>query len=366
MEFKSFRELLIKKAGDNPTLQTIIHVMKDEIIADHVLEVLEKMARPHASMGRGANAAVTAYANQFKNKDTEMLRDSLAHHVAHHKSALKAGNREVADRHLEKIIPLMHLAGKAASHSNGQLGLDYVNLEPWESNYTTLERRPETGKLKEGTKGLGRRPKNTTRVEDQNHPGVRAVPDYRYLEMQPHSGHPDMANSPHKGGYPFEEIQIGNPAKIDAKEAYLHIPDVPASDKFVSHPFDEHPIHQVADTKQDDLTPEKMQEFSTNMQKWHDTEHNKQWMEKYKSDYAKDPEGFKTRGKTRSQHHFHEIELGEQPPHAKRTISQDGSNNLPKDLKQKFTQPTVPAQQSKPNVDLSSLPPALRAKFGGQ
>lgn len=371
MELKSFREILLKKAEDNPTLQTIINVMKDELIAEKVIESLEKMARPHASMGRGANAAVTAFANQMKNKDVEMMRDALSHHISHYKSALKNDKREVADKHLEKIIPLMHLAGKAAAHSGGQLGLDYVPLEPWESNYTTTDRRPETGKLIEGTKGLGRRPKKTT---GQSKYGVsRSVPDFRYLEMEPHGGHGDSKKMSHKGGYPFEEIQIGNPAKIDANEAYLHVSDVEPQEAFVSHPFDNHPIHSVADLKQDHLTLEKMKTFADQMHGWHESEHNQKWTQAIKEHHAKDPEAFKNRGKTKPAHHFEGLKLLDQPNHAKSVM-----DHLPEELKAKFSKPEQPSTSvtekqpapagapAAPKIsqqDFSNLPAELQAKF---
>ncbi len=375
MELKSFRELLLKKAADNPTLQTIIDVMKDELIAEKVLESLEKMARPQASMGRSANAAVTAFGNQMKNKDVEMMRDALSHHVSHYQSALKNGQRDVADQHLNKIIPLMHLAGKASAHSNGQLGLDYIPLEPWETNYTTPERiqhgaeRGVPGKLKEGTKGLRRRLNSTPREKNP-----RSVPDYRYLEMKPHEEHADVKRSHHKGGYPFEEIQIGNPAKIDAKEAYLHLQDPGKQEKFVSHPFDEHPIHEIADVPQGSLKPEDLEQIAQKMQDWHGSEHNAKWMQNIKEHHAKDPEAFKSRGKVKPPH-FHEgMKLARQP-HA-----------LPEELEAKYgkpaeapAQPTAPApaapsqpapaaaaQPAAPAVDFSALPEALRSKFGGK
>jgi len=369
MELKSFRDLLLKKAEDNPTLQTIISVMKDDLIAEKVIESLEKMARPHASMGRGANAAVTAFAHQMNNKDIEMMRDALSHHVSHYKSALKNNKREVADKHLERIIPLMHLAGKAVAHSGGQLGLDYVPLEPWESNYTTIDRRPETGKLIEGTKGLGRRPKKST---GQSKYGIsRAVPDYRYLEMAPHSGHSDTKKSPHKGGYPFEEIQLGHPAKIDAKEAYLHIYDVEPQETFVPHPFDAHPVNAVADLKQDNLSPEKMKEFADAMHGWHESEHNKKWIQSVKEAHAKDPEGFKLRGKVKPSHHFEGLKLLDQPDHAKGVME-----NLPEALKIKFMKkpeekPVAPAtpkveapKASAAPEHIVNLPSELASKFG--
>ncbi len=365
MELKSFRDLLLKKAEDNPTLQTIIHVMKDDLIAEKVIESLEKMARPQASMGRGANAAVTAFANQMKNKDVEMIRDALSHHISHYKSALKNNKREVADQHLEKIVPLMHLVGKAAAHSGGQIGLDYIPLEPWESNYTTVDRRPETGKLIEGTKGLRRRPQKST---GRSKYGIsRSVPDYRYLEMAPHSRHGDTAKSPHKGGYPFEEIQVGNPAKIDAGEAYLHISDVEPKESYTPHPFDQHPINQVADIDQGSLTPEHIKSFTDAMHGWHDSEHNKMWMQSLKDSHAKDPEAFKTRGKTKPTHHFEGLKLLDQPDHAKEVME-----NLPEALKAKFTKkpqevPKVEAPKTALTPEhMSNLPPELASKFSGR
>lgn len=370
MELKSFRELLLKKAADNPTLQSIIDVMKDDIIADKVLESLEKMARPQASMGRSANAAITAYGNQLKNKDVEMMRDALAHHISHYKSALKNGQREIADQHLEKIVPMMHLAARAGAHSGGQLGLDYIPLEPWETNYTTSERRPETGKLKEGTKGLRRRLNSVGR--DLN---PRSVPDYRYLEMAPHEEHADTKKSPHKGGYPFEEIQLGNPAKIDAKEAYLHIIDPGKQDAYVGHPFDEHPIHQFAEHKQDSLTPEHMQDFANAMQQWHGSEHNAKWMEGVKQLHAKDPEAFKSRGKAKPAHHFEGINLLDQPHKSQsKAISEMSPNiqaiaakvNKPTEAAAEPAQPKAAVAPKISNVDMSALPEHIRAKFGGK
>lgn len=314
MKFDSLRELLLRKTED-PILRTFIMSMKDEVFIDKVVESLQKMARPHASMGRGANAAITAFANQLTNKDIAMIRDALAHHISHHKAALKAGKRDVADMHLNKIVPLMHLIARAAPHSGGSLDIDYVPLEPWESNYTTLDRRPETGKLIEGTKGLGRRPKKST---GQSKYGIsRSVPDYRYLEMPAHPGHPDMRNSPHRGGYPFEEIQVGDPIKIDNKQAYLHIRDVEPQDKFTPHPFDYHPIHAVADLKQDNLTLEHMKRFVDAMNKWHESEHHANWMNSLKERFTKDPEGFTKAGTVKPPHHFEGLPLHEVPPHTK-------------------------------------------------
>src|ERR1700677_1816807 len=114
MELKSFREILLKKADGNPYLQTLIKYAKDELIADEVLEALQKMAEPSAAMGRGANHAVTSYAAGMKPIHVEQLRDALGHHISHYKGALqahhaatdpkdKAKMRNVADQHLNRI-----------------------------------------------------------------------------------------------------------------------------------------------------------------------------------------------------------------------------------------------------------------------
>ena len=322
MELKGFREVLLKKAEGNTTLQTLIAYARDEIIIDKVLESLEKMARPNASMGRGSNAAVMAFANQLKNKDVEMMRDALGHHVSHYKSNLKAAqdpgtdpnkianHRKVADQHLNKIIPLMHLAGKASKHSGGNLTIDYPSTTPWETNYTQTERLPN-GKLKEGTKDLGRRPSpNANRAKNP-----RAVPDYRYLEMAPHPEHASLEKMPHKGGYPFEEIQLGHPMKRDAGQAYLPIEDVKDVKDYVPHPFDAHPVHQHADTAQHDLGPEQHEAINAGLAGWSDSEPHKQWMADQKSKHAADPGAYKARGTTKPGHPYEGVPLQEMTHH---------------------------------------------------
>lgn len=348
MEFKSFKELLLKKASGDDTLQTIISMMRDDILADKLLESLEKMAKPQASMGRSANSAVTAFGNQLKNKDVEMMRDALAHHINHYRAALKNGNRAVADAHLNKIIPMMHLAARAGAHSNGQLGLDYVPLEPWETNYTTTERRPETGKLKEGTKGLRRRLNSASREKNP-----RSVPDYRYLEMPPHEEHSDSKKSPHKGGYPFEEIQLGSPAKIDNNEAYLDLHDVDPKDQFTPHAFDQHPIHKYSDAQQSELSDEHMNDFANNMTNWHGSEHNAKWLNDLKQQHANNPEAFKAKGKVKPAHHYEGINLLQQP-HKPNVEMKQESVAAPQQAAPKPTQ----------NINYSVLPPELRAKLG--
>ncbi len=324
MELRSFREVLLKKADGNPYLQALIEYAKDDLIAEEVLESLRKMAEPSAAMGRGANHGVTSYAANLTPTHVEQLRDALGHHISHYRGALKSMHaatdpkekaklRGVADQHLNKVVPLMHLAGRAGKHSSGQMTLDYPTMTPWESNYTTVERHPHNGKLKEGTKDLGRRP--SPNANRQRNP--KAVPDYRYLEMAPHGGHASSSKMPHKGGYPFEEIQLGSPAKRDAGQAYLPLEEVGDIKDFTPHPFDSHPIHSVADSPEHHLSPEQKEKFNTDLAGWDAGESHKNWLARQKEKYQKDPEGYKGRGTKKPAHHYEGIPLSDQPDEAK-------------------------------------------------
>ena len=323
MELKSFREILLKKADGNPYLQTLIKYAKDEIIATEVIESLLKMAEPSAAMGRGANHGVTSFAANLTPTHVEQLRDALGHHISHYRGALKSMHaaedpkmkaklRGVADQHLNRVVPLMHLAGKAGKHSGGQMTLDYPSTTPWESNYTTIERHPHNGKLKEGTKDLGRRPSPNANREKNK----KAVPDYRYLEMAPHGGHASSGKMPHKGGYPFEEVQLGSPAKRDTGQAYLPLEDVGEVNDFTPHPFDAHPIHEIADHPEHKLTSTQKDKFNKDLAGWEGTEHHQKWLADQKAKYQKDPETYKARGSKKPAHPFEGIPLQEQPEEA--------------------------------------------------
>lgn len=353
MELKNFKEILLKKAEGNAYLQTLITYAKDDFIIEEVMESLLKMAEPSAAMGRGANHAVTTYGSTMKPVHVEQLRDALGHHISHYASALKAHHesadpeekkklRAVADQHLDKIIPMMHLAGRAAKHSHGQLVLDYPSTTPWESNYTTTDRHAHNGKLKEGTKDLGRRPaKSANRSVN-----VRAVPDYRYLEMAPHPEHAMTEKMQHKGAYPFEEIQLGSPAKRDLGQAYLPIRDVGKVTEYTPHPFDNHPVNKLADHSEKDLLPEHRENFNKEAASWVDTEHHKKWMDNQKSEYQKNPEEYKKRGTTKPAHVFKDIPLRPQPEN----ISATASAAAP------AAQETKPAPAAPSDIDISKPP----------
>lgn len=355
MELTGFRELLLKKSeGKHSHLQELIKYAKDELILQHVLESLEKMAQPSAAMGRGANSAITSYAGQLGKNDVEQVRDALAHHVSEYRGALKSGNREVADQHLNKIIPMMHLVGRAAKHSGGKLGIDYRSTTPWESNYTRTDRHDHNGKLKEGTKDLARRPK---KVRGDNPHGVS---DYRYLEMPAHGGHSDTATLP-KGnsGYPFEETQVGSQEDIDAGKGFLPLHDAGNVTEYKPHPFDSHPIHEHADTKEDDFSEDNKAKFAESLKNWHSSPEHAQWKDQIKAKYTADPEAFKARGSQKPDHFWDGLSMQAQPDHAKKQAapapSPSGSPSLDIGL-------PAPEAAAKPQQSPSVQAPAPTAK----
>jgi hypothetical protein len=379
MELKSFREILLKKAEDNPYLQTLIKYAKDELLAEEVIESLLKMAEPSAALGRGANHAITSYAAGMKPVHVEQLRDALGHHISQYRGALKAHHaatdptekakmRNVADQHLNKIVPLMHLAGRVGKHSGGQLTLDYPSMTPWETNYTQTERLPN-GKLKEGTKDLGRRPApNANRAKNP-----RAVPDYRYLEMAPHPGHAMSDKMSYKGGYPFEEIQLGHPSKRDVGQAYLPIEDVKDVKEYVPHPFDAHPVNRFADSAQHELGPEHHEQINAGLAGWADSEHHKKWLADQKAKHAANPEAYKARGSKKPEHTYKDLPLSEMEHHkakAAEAPATAAASALAGQPKKTEAPAEAPAPSKTANLSpedaklISQLSPALRRKLG--
>jgi hypothetical protein len=377
MAIESLRELLLKKAEDNPYLRTLIEYAREDILIDNVMESLKKMAEPSAAMGRFANSAITSYAGQMDNSDVEQMRDALAHHISHYKSALKHGNKAVANEHLDKIVPLMHLAARVGKHSGGKAVLDYRSMIPWETNYTTptrisakeAEKSGTAGKLKEGTKDLGRRP-NKGASHPSGGPSSRTlehrnVPDYRYLEMPPHPEHADTKNIPNKGGYPFEEIQFGSPQKRDLGQAYLPIEDVGKKDKFTEHPFDKHPIHEFGHPKMTEanLNDKARNKFAKDLAAWKSSDEHKGWLASQKEKHAKDPEAYGNRGKVKPEHHFTGIPLLEPPIHHKQAAAAMPSAPAPAEASPAAPVAAAPIAAAQPKLQGDAMQAALQAHF---
>jgi hypothetical protein len=105
-----------------------------------------------------------------------------------------------------------------------------------------------------------------------------------------------------------------------------------------------------------------MQRFADAMQNWHAGDHSNKWMQSMKEAHAKDPEAFKGRGRTKPEHHFEGVKLGDQPEHVQRHMaSMPATSPTEASATSKVAEPkAAPA-----GIDMSKLPAELRAKFSG-
>jgi hypothetical protein len=343
MRLESFKQILLQKSAGNKILSSFVQDIGGDFIASCVSEVLEKMASTTKRTGFNANRLVAAYAANLDPTDVRQLRDAMSHHVSHYRAALKKMHsfpensperthmREVADQHLEHLLPLMHLAGKAGFHSkdlkgNKRLALSYVDhLPAWETNYTTIDRHSpsntscpgcvsgdhakkwgagtNTGHFMRDTEKLDARPsKNSEKWSPAKQ--ARGVPDLHYLEMAPHPGHKSVSEMPHTQGYPWDEVQIGSPKEIDEGKGYLSIDDVPDKQEYTPHPFDAHPLNEKSgntpkrmhDINNAFIGPENAQKIARRMAEWHSSPHHEQWLKSQEEAYKKDPKAYMARG----------------------------------------------------------------------
>jgi hypothetical protein len=375
MELDSFKAILLRKANGNANILELLTSLEENTFIDSVVDALEKMAKPSERTGTNANAPLTGFGANLDRTDITQLRDALGHHLSHYKAALKGHHaatdekqkahlRQVADQHLDHAIPLMHLAARAKAHSQGKMDIDYPPLAPWETNYTTVE-RVGSGRFKRDAKLLRARPlKGATR----DHELSTTLPDYRYLEMAPHPGYEATEKMPHKGGYPWEEIQLGAPADIDAKKAYLHIEDIADKKDYTPHEFDKHPIRGVADIQADHMTPDTLQNFATAHAGWRSSPDHKQWLEGQKAKFTADKEGYMKRGQTKGPHFYDGIPLTESPshtkPHAERAAAKAAAKAAAASVtaaKTPATPPPLPSKASvKPELNTAALPASLQ------
>lgn len=359
MELSSFKAVLLRKAQGNNGLQSFIKNIADELFADVVIEVLEKMPRPSAQTGVRANGPTADFGVNATTTDVNMLRDALGHHLSHYKAALKAHHaapegspekakfRQTADAHMEHLFPLMHLAAKASYHSRdgkNKFEIDYPNIPPWESNYTTLKRTEDGKKKHRVDKLLNTRSKNSGSISAH-------YKNMHFLEMPPHPGHYDPTTVNHKSGYPWEEVQIGKPADIDAGKAYLHIEDIPAKPDFTPHEFDAHPIRGIQDVSNDHISPSRLQQYNNDLVQWHAGNGPKDWINRMR---ALPPGDFMSRGKTKPKHVYEGIPLQPHPEH----VHEHMRNNPPKTAAAApvatSAQPTAPSNVVAPTIRSST------------
>ena len=123
MKLSSFRELLLRKSTSED-LGTLVKFMKDEVLADMVIESLEKMARI-ASKGSTANFPMRDFATEMDPElEPAMIHDALSHHASRYKQALKEGRNDLANQHAGQLLKIMNLADKVQKHTDGKLHVE--------------------------------------------------------------------------------------------------------------------------------------------------------------------------------------------------------------------------------------------------
>jgi hypothetical protein len=245
----------------------------------------------------------------------------MGHHLSHYKAALKAHHaapegtpekakaRQVADAHMDHLFPLMHLAARAASHSKNSaaaFNIDYPNIPPWESNYRTLKRTADGKTQHNVNKLLNARTPSTAGGIASN------IKDWHFLETPRHPGHSDKETMHHASGYPWEEIQLGSEADIDAKKAHLHIEDIPHKGTFTPHEFDSHPIRKIQDASEANLSDRLKEQYDVDRDNWHVGEQKKNWIARMR---ALPPGDFASRGGKKPNHFYDGIPLNAHRPH---------------------------------------------------
>lgn len=322
MNLNNLKEILIKKAEEADKIRGLIYSLGEDEFTSMIVESLKKMAAhgQHAGRGKKPNSMLAHFANTLtSNADVAIIRDALSHHLSHYKSALQNNQREKADAHLLKIFPLMHLIHKTSANSHGRLNHTAPNSKPWEMNYTTDE-KGANGRFKRLTEGW------KVRAASKRAREGKSIPNYRFVEMQPHLGHGDLRPDHQDSGYPWEDIQVGSNEDVLNNKAYLYEKEVtPDQSKFVAHPFDSHPIHEIFDEPGADHDESHAEKHAADLDKWYSSpEYHKAF------DMALEATSKSENGFTKPSKRFYEgIPLQEQPMHAKISNSRIRGQELP-------------------------------------
>ncbi len=331
MRIDKFKELLIKKAGDNKHLKTLIKYARDEFLLDNILESLEKMAR--ISQHRNSNFAVKNFGSEMDSElHPNMFHDALSHHASQYKSALNNKNDSVANQHAGQIFKYMHLLHKLTDdggidHTGGSMKVEAIDPKPWERSYYSEESGRSSST---NTKGW-----------------ARSMKDYSWLRGAPHGSYKkEVKTHGHNGAYPLEQIKIN--------DKHIHIDDIDEhTGKYEPHPFDHHPVMSHYKKPAKDFSEDHYDEYLGHVDKYHDEGgHMDAYFDKHEALQQKDPDAYGLRGSKVSDpiHEAVETPLSLEDEIAEAVSEEKGE---------------APAEV-KPNlkgVDLSKLPPDLLAKL---
>lgn len=341
MELNSFKELLLKKAEGNDNLKTLIRYISNDILAEEIIESLEKMA---SHKGDKANSAITGFAGSATGADINMLHDAIGHHLSHFAAANKAqptvstpavkeiaatthagGEQKtthkyetqehkmhpVAAKHLERAMHLADLAARASKHSLGKMNFDHVPTHAWEMNETSNHQRINKHgqkKYADDQQGLKRRLQGDKAERFNN---------YGYLLQNPHESYANKGKlRGHEGQYPFEEMKIN--------DKHVHIDptlEAPKSEsgelQYTPHEFDSHPLfanegkspawERSEDVRKD---PDRDQ-YAKNLEQWHDSPQFGSWLDKQEALEDQNPDAYKQRGMSRSEPLLSGVKRGE-------------------------------------------------------
>lgn len=338
MKLDSFRELLIKKAGDS-SLENLITFIKDDVLVDMVVESLEKMARAKHK-GDSANMATRHFSMEM-DPETEpnMLHDALSHHASHYKAALQSGRKDLANQHAKQIFKLVDLADQAQKHSQGKLHIEAVSPHAWERNAKDRTFTADDEPVKKGNKKPGQ---FVTDTKGWRYRGS----DYGFLQQAPHKSYEnEVRRHGHDQAYPMEQIRVNG--------KYIDVQDIPA-DKlkgYEDHPFDHHPI-----TKHfEDPASKRSEEKDLQYVKEHDAYASSPHMDKHFATHEMmeqaNPEAYAKRGSAASSKVHNDVEPLKIAPRGEEatasTAAAEGPRVLTDDQKKK----------------LDSLPPEIRAKL---
>lgn len=340
MKLESFRELLIKKSGD-PSLQNLVAFVRDDILADMVVESLEKMARAKHK-GDAANLATRHFGLEM-DPETEptMLHDALSHHASRYKGALSAGRNDLANQHAKQIFRLVDMADQAQKHSQGKLHIEAVSPHAWERNGKTRTFTADDEPVKKGNKKVGQ---YVTDTKGWRHRGK----DYSFLQQAPHGSYGnEIRKHGHNQAYPMEHIRVNG--------KYLDIQDVPPDQLkgYDEHIFDKHPIMSHFEDSASKRSPEDDARYV----KEHD-------------EYAKSPH---------MDAHFNAHEkMSQENPELYSKRGSAPSNKVHKDVTPLDTSAVPKQQEPAPKQDaaameispehqkiIDSLPPAIRDRLMG-
>jgi len=329
MKLDSFKSLLIKKAEGNTDLQTLIRLISHDILAEEIIESLEKMA---SSKGNKANSALTSFAGGMTEPDIHMLHDAISHHISHaaainkeHPPTMapithdinvtdhrdggvqktrqfdtqKVDMHPLATKHIETAMKLANIAAKSRKWSMGKMSFDHVPPNAWEMNHTSDHTRANSKghiKFADDQQGLKRKLDNNR------------FPNHGYLMLTPHPSSKNKGKlRGNEGQYPFEEMKINDkhividPAHYGAIDSNGKAPT-----KYTPHAFESHPLlqkegkNETWSRPEDDRSDADRSAYAAKLNAWQETPEFTNWLDKQGELEQKDPAKYEAHGASRS------------------------------------------------------------------